>query len=925
MTLRINYVYAGGETASQPWVAQVIPGTVYDRVVESPVIAGYTADQSSIHISQTVTEDKVWTVTYTGSITTYTVNHIRLGDGVGEDIVVSEELKGTTGELTAAAARDYEGFTAGPVPQVTIQPNGSTVVNIEYSRNLYTLALLTDDGTYYPNEQYLYGETIDDTDRTPTRLGYTFDGWRNEDEEEASIPPTMPASDVTLHAAWRVNTTATYRIVYWLENLNGGDDFVAQKESTGDVGSPIEAPDLTPQEWERANIDPNGVERDPSSEEVIIKADGTAVKNVHYNRKEFSIHFITDREWIREGIFSGHWEYTEDESLRITAKYGESIISEWGDNDHIRYKWLTEWGGTTSYTMLAYMPAENITVNQGDRATGGTITWYIQSLDGKSWIQYMRVNTSASSTLTVEDQSPIEGFTWSDWQKTGKNKWLQYTRNSYSISFENCSSLPDATLKYEESLSNAKPLDSMINPPAEVDSDYTFTGWYTSPACEPGTEVDWSDTMPAHNLQIYAGWEKPKYTVSYDANGGTVNPESMTVEKGTAIDEEVLPKPEKTGDSFLGWYLDEDLTRKFVPGTQIVEDITLYAKWQSSNSVSYVVKYVDESGNSIADAEVKGPVPVGSTVEENAKEVAGYYPTMSHVSVQITETNKEVVFQYRALTEWQYTVRYENEAGVEIAKPDGPITTTDQEVVVSYKPIDGYTLTDGSATTQTATAENNEIVFTYKLNVTLYHIEYLLEQLDGSYTVDGYTTVTNQPIGEDITLSVEELPTYTGFELNEEMSVLSGETNAEDILTLQVYYSRIDYGYAVNYYYEDGDGIVNGDLTKHDNGKGEFESKIPYSTTPAYDNYVYDRAVPVEGGDGTITADPTKNVMNVYFALDEIGTGENPNEGDGTPDKYQITFTYVTEDAKKGTVTGTTTEVKTIRAVSYTHLTLPTT
>ena len=43
-----------------------------------------------------------------------------------------------------------------------------------------------------------------------------------------------------------------------------------------------------------------------------------------------------------------------------------------------------------------------------------------------------------------------------------------------------------------------------------------------------------------------------------------------------------------------------------------------------------------------------------------------------------------------------------------------------------------------------------------------------------------------------------------------------------------------------------------------------------------------------------------QNIVNVYYS-------EDTNEDD-IPDKYQITFTYVSADDDKGTVTGTTSE-----------------
>lgn len=55
--------------------------------------------------------------------------------------------------------------------------------------------------------------------------------------------------------------------------------------------------------------------------DVIIKADGTAVKNVYYDRNTYSIRFYQFQSW---GYLSG--EYT---NLKITAKFGEDISARW--------------------------------------------------------------------------------------------------------------------------------------------------------------------------------------------------------------------------------------------------------------------------------------------------------------------------------------------------------------------------------------------------------------------------------------------------------------------------------------------------------------------------------------------------------------------------------------------------------------------
>ena len=98
-------------------------------------------------------------------------------------------------------------------------------------------------------------------------------------------------------------------------------------------------------------------------------------------------------------------------------------------------------------------------------------------------------------------------------------------------------------------------MDKDVQPPANVDSDYIFAGWYTSPACEDGTEFDWQTKMPSHTITLYAKWKAPTYTVTFNPNGGTVTESTLTVTKGHTLGA-TLPTPIKEGDEFLGWYTD---------------------------------------------------------------------------------------------------------------------------------------------------------------------------------------------------------------------------------------------------------------------------------------------------------------------------------------------------------------------------------
>ena len=124
---------------------------------------------------------------------------------------------------------------------------------------------------------------------------------------------------------------------------------------------------------------------------------------------------------------------------------------------------------------------------------------------------------------------------------------------------------------------------------------------------------------------------------------------------------------------------------------------------------------------------------------------------------------------------------------------------------------------------------------------------------------------------------------------------------------------RRDLHYEIHYFYEDANGVVTEDTAAAIvSDIGVFGEKILTTTVPKESefngkHYVLER---IEGVDKQVGFNPDENIVNVYYSMDEIGEPD-PDEPDNIPDKYQITFTYVSADANKGTVTGTTKEVVT--------------
>lgn len=82
-------------------------------------------------------------------------------------------------------------------------------------------------------------------------------------------------------------------------------------------------------------------------------------------------------------------------------------------------------------------------------------------------------------------------------------------------------------------------------------------------------------------------------TIIFDTDGGT-DVSDIIIEEGTVI--EVPDSPTKEGYTFEGWYTSDDLLAAYDAATAILEDITIYAKW---NEEIYSVTFVIDESESI--------------------------------------------------------------------------------------------------------------------------------------------------------------------------------------------------------------------------------------------------------------------------------------------------------------------------------------
>lgn len=113
-------------------------------------------------------------------------------------------------------------------------------------------------------------------------------------------------------------------------------------------------------------------------------------------------------------------------------------------------------------------------------------------------------------------------------------------------------------------------------------SGYTFDGWYTE--ASGGTKITSDTKVPnVAKLVLYAHWTPNKYTIHFNANGGSCSKLSASIQYRNTYGQ--LPEAQREGYRFLGWYTLKDKGVLVTSDTVflLTKDQTLYAHWEKIN------------------------------------------------------------------------------------------------------------------------------------------------------------------------------------------------------------------------------------------------------------------------------------------------------------------------------------------------------
>lgn len=355
------------------------------------------------------------------------------------------------------------------------------------------------------------------------------------------------------------------------------------------------------------------------------------------------------------------------------------------------------------------------------------------------------------------------------------------------------------------------------------------------------------------------------------------------------------------------------------------------------------VKYVDDKGNPLKEADVTtvvkgGSYDVSNLIPDSISVNNKTYNRASNIDGNVSgvaNDNVVITVTYAKNTA-EYTVKFIDTTTQEEIK-----SAVTKEVSVNSKvsvegefvEIPGYNFSKVKFKNKVASSLTNELVMEVrgsdKSEITFYYTK--KTNLAGTVKYVEKIEGTNPDYSSAATLTDDEAiaagtfgekyadptqKTIAGYNFAEKIDPNNGTYSDPMGTVYMVYTKKTDLAYTVNYYFDNVLGDAPEGATTGGNAVYLEEVVIDPASSVIVGENTY-TLTSTEHKIDSISADESKNVINVYYELDNVvDPGEDPDPtqpGDGVPDKYQATVLFTTADENQGTVGGDITKVFTLR------------
>ncbi|MDR2591697.1 MAG: InlB B-repeat-containing protein [Chitinispirillales bacterium] len=294
---------------------------------------------------------------------------------------------------------------------------------------------------------------------------------------------------------------------------------------------------------------------------------------------------------------------------------------------------------------------------------------------------------------------------------------------------------------------------------------YTFGGWSSTPS-NSGNLYSAGETYRAYgDIILYARWNAPAYTITFNANGGTVSPTSAATNSSGYLNID-LPTPTRSGYTFDGWYTSSSGGTRVTTGYAFTGNTTIYAQWTTTSpGTSYTIT-LNANGGTLAGGSTVTTGTNGklSSLPSNPTRSGytfnGWYTSATGGSMITTDhtftSNSTIYAQWTsAIT---YTITF-NANGGSVSPTSGTTNTNGNLTSLPTPARGGYTFNGWYSSATGGSRITTDYQFTGNTTVYAQWAQIIITFSPNGGTVDR----TSAPVGEDGTLADLPTPTRLGY------------------------------------------------------------------------------------------------------------------------------------------------------------------
>ena len=619
----VTYINEGTEYHKETAEYGSVVTSIQDPIKEGYTFTGwYTKDNEKVSYPITVTENITLYSKY--EINSYKVSYYNEGKKYIEDQKINygeNALKPNTNPSKIGYTFKYWSIKEnGEEYEFSTKITEDINLYAVYEINKYTVTYIN-EGTEYHKETAEYGSVITSI-QNPTKEGYTFIGWYNENNEKINHPITV-TENITLHSKYEINT---YTVSFYHNNEKYVDD---QKVN---YGEPALKPSIDPTKedynfsgWVIKGTNNKYDFTSKVTKDIELESSFTAKptytvtfkigNEVILTENVIEGHKVTSKEApYKKGYLFDKWY--SDEGLTIENNFDEKIMNnkiiygKYNENKHtVTYmnekevyyteevldrftaKGPSENPSKEGYTFKYFSKDKKVAFDYNAEITEDTTLYAVYEIN-KYTVTYINEGseyhkeelTYKSKHEKIEDPFKT-GYTFIGWYNENEEKveypiivtkditlHSKYEINKYTVTFNDEDRISTKEVNYNNKV------EPVIN---QGKTGYTFKYW----SKEKGGEEYNFNTPVTEDTTLYAVYEINKYTITYINEGSEYHKEELTY----GSKHEKIEDPFKTGYTFTGWYTENE--EKVEYPIIVTKDITLHSKYEINK---YTVTFDDE-------------------------------------------------------------------------------------------------------------------------------------------------------------------------------------------------------------------------------------------------------------------------------------------------------------------------------------------